>query len=152
MTNPANLTAQAQQLVNAYDDAVELLEKWQELTDEQIDAMLWSEADLWKMLDWLILMKKIQADRRKIAEKEEEKCMTFITRIMKRLEVEDRSCEDWKASWKIVYRREYRDKEKKTVPLEYMWPVRWTINSAVQKWIKVEWIEVFEWNLAVQVR
>jgi hypothetical protein len=39
-------------------------------------------------------MKKTHANRRSIAEKEEEKCMIFIKRLMNRLKVEDWSCED----------------------------------------------------------
>lgn len=152
MEKAANLHMQAQQLISNYEETLETLEKWQEFTDDQIDAMLWSEAELWQILDALILMKVDEARRIKIAKKEEAKCMIFIKRIMNRLKVDERKSPDWKATWKVEYRREYKDVENKTVPLEYMWPVRWTINSAVQKWIKVEWIEVFEWHLAVQVR
>lgn len=150
MTNPTDLTIKAQKLVNAYDDAVEMLEKWKDLTDEQIDAIIWTESDMWSMISALILMKKTHAERRKIAEKEEEKCMKFIARMMKRLKVEDRVCEDWKAVWKKTRRREYTDLEK--IPAELLAPVWWKINSLIQQDEKVPWVEVVEWYLAVQVR
>ncbi len=42
---------EAQQLINKYDD---LLDNFKELTDEQIDELLWSEADLHDLINQLI--------------------------------------------------------------------------------------------------
>lgn len=147
---PAELMLQAQQLVKAYDEAVELLEKWQEITDEQIDAIIGTESDMWNMISALILMKKTQANRRLIAEKEEEKCMVFIKRLMKKLKVEDWICDDWKAVWKKTRRREYTDIEQ--IPTEFKAPVRWSINAQIQKDVKIPWTQIVEWYLAVTVR
>ena len=147
---PAELMTQAQQLVKAYDEAVESLEKWQEISDEQIDALIWTESDMWNMISALILMKKTHANRRLIAEKEEEKCMIFVKRLMKKLKVEDRVCDDWKATWKKTRRRQYTDIDQ--VPKEFLAPVRWSINSQIQKDVKIPWTQIVEWYLAITVK
>jgi len=147
----------AMRILMQYDEAKEELEKGEELTDDQIDKFIWSEEQMWNVLSALITMKKIQANRRLIAEKEEEKIMVFVKRIMNRLDLKEWSAEDWKAKWKVHYRREYADKETfKWIPKKFFRPNYQAINKMIQEkakeWKQMKWIIMHEWNLSVSIR
>jgi len=79
----------------------------------------------------LILAKKVHADRRSIADREEKKVMQMINRIMRRARIENFESEDGKLKGKIAYRFEIKDES--LIPEELKAPVWMKINSLVQK-------------------
>jgi hypothetical protein len=87
---PNVLLTKAQELVNKYDE----LNDAQEMTDEVIDEILVSESASTETLQALLLAKKVQQQRRLLAEKEEDKIMQMITRLMKRARLDNFECED----------------------------------------------------------
>jgi hypothetical protein len=87
---PNVLLTKAQELVNKYDE----LNDAQEMTDEVIDEILGAESASTETLQALLLAKKVQQQRRLLAEKEEDKIMQMITRLMKRARLDNFECED----------------------------------------------------------
>ena len=146
---PEKLLTIARELVNKYDEINESLEKKQEMSDEMIDEILWAEAESSEVLHSLLLAKKIQAERRLIAEKEEKKIMAMINRIMVRTRQDNFECEDGKIKSKVVYRFDIVDEDK--VPQDMKAPVWQKINSLIQKWEDVPWVEKWDWYLSSRI-
>lgn len=146
---PTELLQIAKELVIKYDEINSALEKWLEMTDEMIDEILWAESESNNMLHALLLAKKIQAERRKIAEKEESKIMAMINRIMVRSRQNNYECEDGKIKSAVVYRFNIVDESE--IPQELKAPVWQKVNSLIQKWESVPWVEKLDGYLSSRV-
>ena len=147
--NPEKLLTIARELVNKYDEINESLQKKQEMTDEMIDEILWAEAESSEVLHSLLLAKKIQAERRLVAEKEEKKIVAMINRIMVRTRQETYECEDGKIKSKVVYRFDIVDESQ--VPQDMKAPVWQKINSLIQNWEDVPWVQKWDWYLSSRI-
>lgn len=125
---PQNATEMAKQIIAQYDV---FIEEWvQDLTDEQIDSLLWTQETMLWLLDVFVLKKKTYAQRRLIAEKEEKKCEQIVWRIMRRLQLQDYECKDGKVVPKI--KREFTVDINK-LPQEYHTHNWNTIHALVDK-------------------
>lgn len=130
----------AQTLVENYDTYVEALKE--ELTDEQIDAVLGTEIELLSALDALLFYNRVQARRRLLAEKEEEKSKIMVSRIMRRLWLADHATEDGKikksVSWKF-------NTDLSKLPDDYKMASWNKIHSAVAKGATIPGVDVVGW-------
>lgn len=146
-TTPKNTMQIAQDIIAQYDV---FIEEWvQELTDEQIDSLLWTQDTMLWLLDVFVLKKKIYAQRRLLAEKEEKKCEQFVWRIMRRLQLHDYECKDWKVVPKI--KREFTV-DMKELPEEYHTHNRNTIHALVDKKVSVPGVTPGTGHLSFSVK
>lgn len=136
-------------LVDAYDkyfgDTAVDADK---LTDEQIDKILAVQSDMDQAMWALILAKKIYAERRLIAEKQETLCKTLMHRIMRRQDIREYECQDGKAKF-IPAWQFYVDIEQ--LPEEYKQYSYSKINSAITKWEKIPWVTVQSWFPSIRI-
>lgn len=142
-----NLINQSAELIKKYDAII--ADGVKDLTDEQIDEVIWSQSDMSELLDGLVLRRKINTERRLIATKEEEKCDKFIYRIMERLGLELHESKDGKVSRSVQRRFET---DLTLLPDEYKMAVWAKIHSMVSKKIAVPWVTPLEWHHKYSVR
>lgn len=129
---PQELINNATLIIKQYDELVEQLGK---LEEEQIDQLLENQSNQLDLINPLMLYAKIHAERRKKAEKEEDKAKSIIKRIMVRSGITDHESEDGKIKGTIEYRYE-TDLEK--LPKEYLMVNSASIRSALRKDQKID--------------
>lgn len=138
-----------QKLVEAYDkyfgDTAVDADK---LTDEQIDEILAVQSDMDQAMWALILAKKIYAERRLIAEKNEALCKTIMHRIMRRQDVKEYECQDGKAKFVPAWQFEV---DMVALPEDYKMHSYGKINAAITKWEKIQWVTVLAWHPSIRI-
>ncbi len=144
--NTQELINNASLIIRQYDDLVS--ELWK-LEDEQIDQLLENQSNQLDLINPLMLYAKIHAERRKIAEKEEDKAKALIKRIMVRSWITDHKSEDWKIKGTIEYRY---DTDMEKLPKEYLMANSASIRSALRKDQKIDWITPIAWYLSITIR
>lgn len=143
---PQELINNATLIIKQYDELVESLWK---LEEEQIDQLLENQSNQLDLINPLMLYAKIHAERRKTAEKEEDKAKSIIKRIMVRSGITDHESEDGKIKGTIEYRYE-TDLEK--LPKEYLMVNSASIRSALRKDQKIDWITPIAGYLSITIR
>lgn len=142
-----------QELINTASDIIkqydQLLENLGKLEDSQIDELLANQSNQLDLINPLMLYAKIHGERRRIAEKEEEKAKTLIKRIMVRSWLTEHESEDGKVKGTIEYRYE-TDLTK--LPREYLMESSAKIRSALRKGESIDWITPTEWYLSITIR
>jgi hypothetical protein len=123
-----------QTLIEKYDNLILDLDV-KELSDEDIDTILGSESEMLESIKQIIIAKKIYANRRLTAEKEEKKCDALTSRIMRRLEIDNFETED--GNVKKTIQRTFETDLKK-LSNDYKMASRSKIHSAITKNIKIK--------------
>lgn len=144
--NTQELINNATIIIKQYDELVESLWK---LEDAQIDQLLENQSNQLDLINPLMLYAKIHGERRRIAEKEEDKAKTIIKRIMVRSWITDHESEDGKIKGTVEYRYE-TDLEK--LPKEYLMINSASIRSALRKEQSIDWITPIAWYLSITIR
>lgn len=146
--NPTDLLQIAQSLVDKFDT---LLEQWiDELTDEQVDEVIWSQENMMMLLDSMIVIKKLNAQRRLKAEKEEKKADKLIYRLMVRTWLDTHDSPDWKITKSV--QRKFDVPDVSALPDDCKMMSWGTIHSRVAKWEDVPWVIVDRWYDKYSVR
>ena len=134
----------AQEIINLYDSKVELLEKKpkDEELDTIVDDILWDEETMLALLPEVLLLKKIETERRLKATKGEKKCDKIVYRIMERLWKENFESEDGKVKRSVKYKF---DVNKEELPEEYKTYSFAKIHSAISKKQTIPWVTGEAW-------
>lgn len=113
----ATILNDAQELIKKFDELHGSIVEATKLSDEQIDEILDSEADIANLQDSLLTLYSINRNRKLTAEKIMKFAQTFINRIMIRMKITEVANQDAKA--KAVPKAQYEIMDITQVPPEY---------------------------------
>lgn len=119
------------------------------LTDEEIDKIIDLQWEMIEQLDALSTYKKMKADIRLKAQKEEKEAEILIRRLMQRLDLQEHDNEYCKIKTKVSYKYEI---DEAKLPKDLYSPNHAKIRAMVNKWESIEGVQPWQWYLQVSVR
>ena len=119
------------------------------LTDEEIDKIIDLQWEMIEQLDALSIYKKMKADIRLKAQKQEKEAEILIRRLMQRLDLQEHDNEYCKIKTKVSYKYEI---DETKLPKDLYSPNHAKITAMVNKWEDIEGVQPWQWYLQVSIR